>query len=311
MKKKNRDVEFVRGLSLFDILGRISWILVAFLAWCLLTASFVQAIDLQKVQQKQEKRLEVEADGYTYVYEAVPALVQESRKEIFYNGKITVKDGKKDLIYQEIMPFSPGMCSGFPPLSKLPIKLPGYKMVSGDPEKVIWLVVLCGSITGRHQTMKIFLSTSVSLRSTFLHFEDTSPNLSDIDGDGLYEAVVFHRVLFDDVGYGVVHYLTIYKLNIDSTIFGFCPQYDSRIAGKYFDYFLQLKRSLNREIISDYVGPMLAALLATKDRNRICGEIKTFRANGLTIKDLQTWEKRLKGLGYPSFDFNLCKEGLK
>jgi len=284
--------------------------ILAFLTINIIIGFSIQTAQLQtRIKQKDSKlyKEEIESEGYKYTYEAVPFEAEQS----LYKGKITIRNSNNAVIYQEILDLQPGMCGKFPTISKFSFKLPSYKLIGGDPNTERWMVTICGSLTGKHKTLKVFFKDPISFKSTSLHFEDSSPNLSDIDGDGSYEAQVYRRVFFDGVGYGVIHYLTIYNLNIDSSIFGFSPRFDSKMMHKYFEYYVQLKKSLNPEIVSDYIGPMLGALLATQDRNKICGEIKTLRANGLTIKDLQTWEKRLNGLGYPSFDFNLCKEGLK
>jgi len=274
--------------------------------------SFTEAQSEIKQIDDKPYRGEIEADGYTYTYEAIPTPIQESRVEMFYQGKITIRGPDKRVVYQEITPFQPGMCSGFPKISKLSVKnLPVYKLLGGEPGKERWLVIICGSYTGRHQTMKVFFKDPISLKSTSLHFEDTTPNLSDIDGDGLYEAQVSRRVLFDDIGYGVLPYLTVYKLNIDNNLFGFIPYFGNKIIKHYFDYYIWLKSSLTADNFDDRVGPMLAALLATQNKSKICGEIKTFRSYGLTIRELQAWGERLTGLGYPRFNFTTCKEGMK
>jgi hypothetical protein len=306
MKKKNRTIPSIS----FNITQMLKWILLIFWGCNLFVYSYIQAVEPQakdKQRDIKEFKGEIEADGYSYTYEAVPFQAETT----FYQGRITVRGSDKKIVYQEVTPLQPGLCDRFPAISKFPLRLPSYKLLGGDPKKERWLVTLCGSYSGRHKTMKVFFKDPISLKNTTLHFEDTTPNLSDIDDDGFYEAQVYRRVFFNDVGYGVIHYLMVYKLNFDSSMFGFCPQFDSKIADKYFDYYLELKKSLKSEIISDYVGPMLAALLATQDKNKICTEIRIFIENGVTIKELQTWERRLTSVGYPGFNLSICKEVLK
>jgi len=298
MKKKDRSVSFI-----------LNWILFAFFFFVLFVNSYAQAVEPQALSKsKKEEIYEIEAQGYKYKYEAVPF----EAETIFYRGKVTIRGPDNTVRHEEIMPFQPGMCNGFPPISKLPVKSSAvYEMLMVDPKKEMSLAILCGSISGRHQTMKIFLNTPVSLKSTSLHFGDTKPNLSDVDGDGFYEAKVYRRVLLDYAGYSLVSYLSIYKLYIDDNMFGFIPTFGQKIANMYFDYYLWLKNSSTRENFNDRVGPILAALLSTQNRDKICAGIEVLRANGITIKELEAWKERLRGLGYPDFDLSICKEGLK
>lgn len=287
----------------------------------LFMGSYVEAAEPQaKSKQKQNKiyKSEIEADGYTYIYEAVPIPNTEAKYgEIFYTGRIIIRGADKDTIYQENTGYlQPEKCDNFPTDPKLPVKY---------DKKEKWLVILCGSSSGRHQTLKVFFQHPISgLRAISLEFGDTTPTLSDIDGDGIYEAKVYRRIHFPEARSGLQNYLMVYKLHIDETLFGFIPVFGPEMAKPYLDYYIWQKESLNRKIkdkrlsnedkkilFDANAGQILSALIATQDKNKICAEIKELDNFGLTASDVQAWEKRLKGLGFPSFDLTICKENLK
>ena len=283
---------------LFKIKGKASWGLATFLICILFIGSYVEAVESQTKSKQKYNELEVE--GLTYIYEAVPVTHPVSKEVMYYWGKITIRDKKnKDTIYYESNSLQPDTCGQFPVISKKPFKSPSYKVLGGDPNRDRWLVILCGSSAGRHTTLKIFFNDpSISLRTTSIHIEDTVPNFSDKDGDGIYETRAYRRVLLEGE-YGTVPYLTIYELNVDSTIFGFVPVFGNKVVNSYFDYYARLKKSFNKEIASDYIGPMVAALLATQDKDKTCNETKILYSMGLAKKDLKEWAKRMEKLGYP------------
>ena len=156
--------------------------------------------------------------------------------------------------------------------------------------------------------LKVFLNDPIYLMNATLEFGSSTPNLEDIDGDGFYEAKVYRRILFDDIGYSRLSYLTVYKLNIDETLFGFVPTFGGSISKTYFDYYMSLKQRAEKSDLQDVAGPMLAALLAIQDEGRICKEVKTSVLSKLTNKDLHDWGRRLSELGYPSFTFDKCRK---
>jgi hypothetical protein len=305
--------------------GKKKYLLLAFavLLFSLFATSYSETAEIQKkIKQKQNKtyKAEIEADGYKYRYEAVPRLLPEDPKEIFFDSKITIRGADGTVFYQETTSLDYRMCGKFPVLSKLPFKVPNHIPIEGDIQK--WLVVVCGDYGGggRHVMLKIFFKDLI-LKSTTLHFESTTPNLSDIDGDGFYEAQVYRRVLFPETKSGLQSYLTVYKLRIDDTLFSFIPVFGPDLAKPYLDYYIWQKETLNRRIKNEAMsdedkkiffnvnaGQILAALIATQDKQKICEEIKTFHTYGLSNQDLQAWTKRIKSLGYPDFDINTCKE---
>jgi hypothetical protein len=261
-----------------------------------------------QLKPTQAPPVELTVEGLTYKYNAVP--IRPEVGEVY--GAITIRNNKGEIQYQENTWLQPCMHS-FPAVSKLPQKpLSSARLNRGkltNTER--WLVVLCGTSTGQHQMLKVFLNDPIYLMSTTLEFEGTTPNLADIDGDGFYEAKVYRRILFDDIGYSRLTYLMVYKLNIDETLFGFSPVFGHGIAESYLEYFISLKKQVEKAGLQDAAGPMLASLLATQDEDRICKELKSSGLSKLTIKDLQDWGRRLSYLGYPSFAFHKCRGEVK
>ena len=250
-------------------------------------------------------KLELAADDLTYVYECVSIPSPESAKEYVPSGKITVLDEGKRIIYQELSPYAIDSCAAYPFLSTIRTSIPNYKLTS--PKREWSLAVICGGISSTHQFLKIYMNDPIALNSTTLHFGDTPPNLADKNGDGLYEAVVFRRVLLDDVAYSADRYMTVYQLNIDDTMFGFIPLFGSGAEYLYLEYYKQLKKTKNSKANKEIVGVMLAALLATRDKDAICAEMKYFRNTGLSINELEKWKKKVSSMGYPDFDFAVCR----
>lgn len=250
-------------------------------------------------------KLEFVADDITYVYECISIPNPESVKEHIPSGKITVFDEEKRIIFQESSPYAIDSCGAYPLLSTLRMSIPNYKLTS--PKRELSLAVICGGISSTHQFLKIYMNDPIGLNSTTLHFGDTPPNLSDRNGDGLYEAVVFRRVLLDNVAYSADRYMTVYQLNIDDTMFGFIPLFGKGAENLYLEYYKQLKETRNPKANKDVVGAMLAALLASREKNAVCAELKYFKNSGLSIIELEKWKKKVTALGYPDFDFAGCK----
>jgi hypothetical protein len=281
----------------------------------LMSGLVVLALDRTSHAEDQSigKHHEMKIGRLTYSFDAIP---NPSGDPLSFTGRITVKGEKGETIYQEETALGP-RCK-MPIISKLIQKpLASSRLTIGIfTGKELELAILCGDTGGRHATLKIFFDGPVSLMSTTIEFEDTEPNLSDIDGDGFYEAKVYRRLLFDDVGHSQESYLKVYKLNIEQSAFGFSPAFGPKIAKPYRDYYLSLKKTYDdpkrrHEVgddMKDFVGPMLAALLSTEDKTTICKGLKTFFSRGLTQNDLKTWVKRLTATGYPAFNLVACKE---
>lgn len=262
---------------------------------------------------KQDARLE--SGGYEYEYQSDPVYQTTSKELMYYTGRIAVtRIANQQVIYEENDTFPPGMCSGFPAISKLLFKVPVSRLLGGNPKEDRELIVLCGSNSGRHKTIKVFFDGPMGLRVTALDFENTRPNISAISGGGIYESVVYRRVMFDDVepGYAVTPYMFVYALNVDDSSYGFSTQFGQGVARHYLGYYKNLYKSLSsaseKEVASDYIGPMISALFATKDKDTICREIRTLANEGVQLAVMREWATRLPKAGYPYFDLNICEE---
>jgi hypothetical protein len=159
---------------------------------------------------------ELIADDLRYVYECISIPSMESEKELVPYGKLSVFDQSKQIIHQELIPFAVDACGEYPLLMSKITSIPNNKLTS--PKRDWALVVICGGISSTHQFLKVFMNSPTMLNSTTLHFGDNVPNLTDKNGDGLYEAVAYRRVLFTDVAYSGDRYMTVYQLNIDDTM---------------------------------------------------------------------------------------------
>lgn len=256
-----------------------------------------------------DRNASLELDGYKYEYQSVPVLHPESKELMFHTGRIAISNiEKQQVIYEEKISLRPG-CGGFPSISKLVFKVPISKLVGGNPNEYRSLVLLCGSHTGRHTTIKVFFNGPGEMRVTALDFENTDPNIRAINGDGIFESVVYRRVMFSGVGdVGTTPYLFVYVLHVDNSSFGFSPQVGRGVTRHYLDYYQSLSSASKTEVSPDYIGPMISALFATKDKDIICREIKTLANKGVQPAVMREWATRLPNAGYPYFDLNICEE---
>lgn len=258
----------------------------------------------------KDRNASLEVDGYKYEYQSVPVF-DTTKKLMYYTGRIVVTGivNQKD-IYKENITLQPGMCDEFPPISKLPFKVPVSRVLGGDPKNDRTLTVLCGSNSGRHQTIKVFFFGPGGLRTTALDFENSKPNISAINiGDGIYESVVYRRVMFDgEIGIGTTPYIFVYALNVDNSSFGFSPQFGQGVARHYLGYYQSLSSASKTEILPNDIGPMISALFATRDKDTICREIKALAKKGVQPAVMREWATRLPNAGYPYFDLNICEE---
>ncbi len=256
-----------------------------------------------------EQNVSLELDGYKYEYQSVPVLHPESKELMFYTGRVAVSNiEKQQVIYEEKISLRPG-CGGFPSISKLAFKVPISKLVGGNSNEDRSLVLLCGSYTGRHTTIKVFFNGPGELRVTALDFENTKPNIRAISGDGFFESVVYRRVMFSgESGIGTTPYMFVYALHVDNSSFGFSPEFGQGVAQHYLEYYQSLSGAPKTEIPSDYIGPMISALFATKEKNTICREIKSLVKKGVQPAVVREWATKLPNAGYPYFDLNTCEE---
>ena len=98
-----------------------------------------QGAETAKPVNAGKAKQQIEAEGYTYTYEAVPT-PSEDKTETYYVGRITIQDEDNNVFYNEITGLDPrpGECGNFPMMSSLPIKTP----LDNDTR---WVVVFCGS----------------------------------------------------------------------------------------------------------------------------------------------------------------------
>ncbi len=262
-------------------------------------------------QGGRDSAAQLEVGGYTYLYEKVAVPVAPgAQTDPYHYGKITIRStGQGTVLYQERIGLQPGGCAKSPVIWKLPADpLRRFTEHYGVGPHERWIAILCGSTDYRHQTIKVFIGDPPSgLRATALEFGDTIPNLTDLDGDGRYEAKVFRRILWPELGF-LQDYLQVYRLLIDHRLFGFVPVYGSAVKHVYREEFDRYKNAPGRARIASDVGPMLAALLATQDTSMICGELGTLTARGVTVAELERWQERLGQLGFPGTDFSKCVE---
>lgn len=269
----------------------------------------------------QPSRTVLESEGFTYVYQTMSVETLQKRYDFPGDvGRITISESVPggNIVYEEKYTLRPG-CYRFPTISRFPTK------AATEAE---WFVVACGSDYGRHETIKAFVRgiTALEIRTTSLDFENSFPNMTYDPQHGSYAAKVYKRVFIDGVGYGTTEYATAYRLLLDGTVFGFVPVFGAPMERFYLDYYVELKDKILRRkaasakgpdheddagLIGDYVGPMLGALVATENANRICSERKVFESFGLTLQDLRVWRKRLVNMGYPDFNFDNCREVTK
>ena len=278
--------------------------------------------DKTKLDATTPYKEQIEADGYEYTYEAVPDPNQDDREKIRYVGKITIQDKHNNIFYQETTDLEPGSDDEFfPRLSKWPVKRPNK--YNNYPVEEKWLVAIYGSHEGRQQTLKIFFHIDEGLRSTFLNFGDTTPNLTRTEDGGGYTAEVYRRIYFPKVPDGFQNCLTVYKLQaygpiFDDTLFAFIPIFGPEMSKPYLEWYKQQKERLDimakdnfsGQIETDVVpnsGQILSALIATQDKRLICNEIETLKRYGLTDEDLLTVLREIKDIGYPGFNPTDCK----
>lgn len=257
---------------------------------------------------EQDGKYELKIDPYIFQYESVD-VVKKSKPNIrpLRNGKITIKKKERDIervIYEEYTEASPRAQGMFPALSKMPVMFPEDRIQLPKLSNGRWFVIFYGDNGGRSNTMKIFFTHGTSLLSATLELTDTSPNISDIDGDGIYEVKVFRRLLIGDT-YATTYYLIIYKLFCDFATCGFVPTFDKNLSPIYNEYYETLKEGVMKNAPDgDEMGPMLASVLSTRDEKKISSEIKYLKDMfKLNKDDMIKWGKKLKGLGYPGTDF--------
>lgn len=309
VKTKHLPEEYTQGMQR-KVMFFAALFVLFICVFCRSKDSVAESNPKENLQQTES----LESEGLTYEYISLqPDEATSNKYDIDGSiGKIRISEtlNRKNIIYLEEFALKPG-CDKCATISRLPM---GKE----------WLVALCGSTGGRHQSIKIFKRGYILLdfRTATLDFENTNPNIADINNDGFYEAIVYRRVMFSDGEYSSSEYLMVYKLNVDSTLFGFVPVFGKNVLQTYFDYYVKKKKSFQQALkptkvgtgkknmikAKEDIGSMLAALLSTKDNERICSEISSLERFGLTLADIKKMTQRLTSIGYPDFDFKICEE---
>ncbi|MDH5525089.1 MAG: hypothetical protein OEY01_14020 [Desulfobulbaceae bacterium] len=257
---------------------------------------------VQSSESNASNLLESNELYYEYVKESVRS---SSGGVLYYHGKILVKNKNGKVVYSENTNLQPGMCDEYPAGSKFIYKFNQQFMPRQEKE----IVVFCGSISGRHKTLKLFSGSSGGLRTTAIDFENTKPNLTKVDGNNTYTSIVYRRLLFKEVGYQPIPYLFVYALHDDSSMFGFKPAYGSSVKQHYMSYYKSLKKNINDENYKSYIGPLLASLISVEDEDEVCNEFVWFVDKLSASLDANVWVKRLVAAGYPDFNFEICHRG--
>lgn len=239
---------------------------------------------------------------FEYIYKKHPVEDKKTNEIMYNNGEIIITNKKNNkIIYKEITLLQPGLCEGYPAISKLNLSVASSQYTGGEPEKTF--VVFCGSSGGRHMMLKIFFEAFEGIRVTTLDFNDTPPNLKKVDNT--FISVTHRRLFFDDIGYSEIPYMYVYTLNIDSAIFGFSPAFGGIVEKNYLEYYeLFLNKIYERNDV--YYGPTLAALYATKNKKYICQQYQKINKI-IGIASINEWNKRLKLANFPVFDVKTCR----
>ena len=127
-------------------------------------------------------------EGYVYSYEKIPVYMKGTKKLMFYKGKISVLDPSGINVFLSDSDYSPGCEGEISPISIINVNMNDLSVLGKSHTKKI--IVFCGSISGRHNTIRLF-QPKVGFVS-FLDFLD-GPVKLNIDSDGVYSAEVYYK----------------------------------------------------------------------------------------------------------------------
>jgi len=253
-------------------------------------------------------RHELSVSKLTFIYESVlpsdEAIPKGADTDLPYS-KITIIEGNK-IIYQQLSPLQPS-CHNFPSVSQ-------YTLATQDGDQQEHsLVVFCGSDEGRHNTIRSFIVglSHDGFQAATLDFFDSTPNIMKNERGELISAVYKRQHMLDGRPLGYP-YLTIYSLQSNGSYFGFVPQFGKETEEAYLNYFKELlgvyaKSNKAPEVL----GPLLAALLSTKNVEIVCHEIKEMMKQPtafLNKSDIKLWQSRLRNTIYPDLNITSCME---
>lgn len=199
----------------------------------------------------------------------------------------------KEPVSRELSSFTPG-CGDVPAIAALSEQY----------------IALCGHLGGRHYTYRLLRVGGAGLESASLDtFDKASPLV--FNSNGALETLVLRRDKLPGKVVGPIYFPYVYVLRSDPSSFGFFPIYGEPVKSTYLNFY---NRTFQSTSSSQSLPALLAALLATQDKQFICGEVKNLKNNWSGSPGevapfdevLQFWGRELPKLGYPTFDFNHC-----
>lgn len=235
----------------------------------------------------------LDVGDYSIVYERVPVFDKAGVYLNYDVGKVVISNKfENEKRFVEYTTLAPG-CDGFPDQSKI--------KVSG-----IDVAVLCGSIGGRHQTLKAYWVSSNGLSSSSIDFFDGVPNI-EFHGD-VAVSIVFRKRIVRGV-YSGMSFPHAYIFGIDQSVGGFGPASEDVRREIYMDNFNKIFNSGNISS-GEHLDLALIFLLETRDSAVICPSIRGLKAKYANGDMINSVIHRVISSGYPDFNFELClKEG--
>lgn len=229
----------------------------------------------------------LEFRGYTVSYVATPGPGDSE-----HGGRITLKRGKSTLMTQHT-----GLMPGCG-------KVPAVSLVADK------YVALCGHLGGRHYTYQLIGFDGPEPRIAVLDaLDDATPLKVAANGD--VTALVARRDLLPRDVAGPIYFPFVYRLRQDPSAFGFTQVFDAGARADYAGYYAWLKD--NKSNNPDFRPALLAALVATQDKNFICKELAGIDQHGGNASkdmkaksDVQHWIDKLHAVGYPQFNRAQC-----
>jgi hypothetical protein len=228
-------------------------------------------------------------NGFRYTFVQMPNT--DNAEDVDAYGIITISDIRTGMtILTEKTALLPG-CNSISPLFLI--------NAARDAENYT-AVGLCGSLGGRHYTIKIYARVAGGFSIAALDFYDTEPNLSADSASGPLFAKLSRPILRRDISPSL-QFPQAYKLMSDFSTVAFVPVF-KEAAGFYAKYYSALISSDPRR---EFVGPAIAALIAVEDASFICGELAELRREN--VPSIAEWVNELTAAGYPAFDISRCE----
>ncbi len=234
---------------------------------------------------------------YNIAFQRISSANLPGAGDINPQSELTIAVGNEPvLLLRELTSFEPG-CGAVPAISAV-----------GKT-----YLVLCGHLGGRHYTYRVLRVGGGGVESATLDAFDRAAPLTT-DTQGSIATLVLRRDEFPGSLTGPVYFPFVYALRSDRSRFGFEPVFGDPFKAQYLAFYTQTLAAGNR---SEALPALLSALLATRDAEVICREVKKLVASaqygsvGLNrpAATLRLWSERLTAVGYPSFDLSGCLHG--